>query len=243
MLRPGPNYQKDAWVVGLQRHGFTIEKQHPRHPEPGDLCLLWNRTRGLDCIARMYEAAGATVLIAENGYLSPNGAKMYALAKRHHNGKGEWYVGDEPRHTFQLNDWRSAGDHIVLLPQRGIGIPGIAMPHQWVRQVMERLRKVTDRPIRVRPHPGMAKSDPWPDLQGAHCAVTWGSGAGIKAIAHGIPVFHELNGWIGSGAAVFGTCKIEDCFTGDRGPMFHRLSWAQWSLEEVRTGKAFEHLI
>ena len=177
------------------RMGFDIVPKPLRHPDPGDLCLLWNRTRSFDEIALTYERAGGIVLVAENGYLgSTPDRKLFSVSLRYHNGLGEWYVGPEPREEFPLRPWRTAGDHILLLPQRGIGVRGVAMPTTWLDQVRQRLRKVTDRPIRIRRHPGASKSDPWPDLRGAHCAVTWGSGAGIKAIAHGIPVFHELEG-------------------------------------------------
>lgn len=245
LLRNTPSYKPASFAAGLARHGFVIDAKPQRQPRPGDLLLMWNRNRSFEGYAATYERAGAQVLVAENGYIgtAEDGGKLYALARRFHNGRGEWFVGPEPRRTFQLRDWRETGGHIVLLPQRGIGPAGIAMPSLWVDRVRSRLKLVTDREIRVRRHPGAAKSDPWPDLRGAHCAVTWGSGAAIKAIAYGIPVFHELSGWIGADAARFGIKNIEDCFVGDRGPMFHRLSWAQWALREVETGEAFEHLI
>ena len=108
--------------------------------------------------------------------------------------------------------------------------------------MVKRLQQITDRPIVVRKHPGAAKSDPWPDLEGAWCAVTWGSGAAIKAMVAGIPVFHEMLNWIGAPAARFGVSNIEDCLTGDRERMLHRLSFAQWSLDEISSGEAFAWL-
>jgi hypothetical protein len=244
LLRNTPSYRPASFAAGLARHGYLIDAKPQRQPRPHDLLLLWNRSRGMEGYARRYEQAGAKVLIAENGYLpDPKGGKLYALARQHHNGRGQWFVGPEPRMTFPLRDWRASGGHVLILPQRGIGPAGIAMPSLWGDRMRARLRAVTDREIRLRRHPGAARSDPWPDLRGAHCAVTWGSGAGIKSIGLGIPVFHELAGWIGEGAARFGIRNIEDCFTGDRGPMFHRLSWAMWRLDEIESGEAFEYLI
>lgn len=244
-LRPSVSYRADAFRAGLKRLGFEIEQHYRRDPAPDDLLLLWNRNRGHEAIAEIYDRAGARVIIAENGYLGADdaGGKLFALALGQHNGAGRWHVGPEPRRSFDLRPWREAGDHILVLPQRGIGGRGVAMPYAWPDQVKARLAQVTSRPIRIRKHPGAAKSDPWPDLEGAHCAVTWGSGAGIKAIAYGIPVIHELPSWIGAPAARLGLDKIEDCFTGDRGPMFHRLSWAQWTSAEIESGTAFDHLL
>jgi hypothetical protein len=68
--------------------------------------------------------------------------------------------------------------------------------------------------------------------------VTWGSGAGIKSIVAGIPVFHEMPNWIGAPAAKLGLDDIEQPFLGDRQPMLNRLAWAQWDLDEIASGEA-----
>lgn len=251
LLKRSDSYRADAFRRGLERHGFRFEERYRKDPGPGDLLLMWNRVRAFDPLACSYEQAGATVLVAENGYLAPRlnlfdrvkGPKLFALARGRHNGQGEWPIGDEPRTEFELRPWRECGDHILVLPQRGIGVTGQGMPALWLPDITRRLEAATKRPVRVRKHPGPGRPDPWPDLKGAHCAVTWGSGAALKAICHGIPVFHEMRGWIGATAARHGIADLEDCFTGARGPMLHRLSWAQWSAEEIESGEAFARLI
>lgn len=245
MLRPTISYRPELFAAGLRRLGFGIEARYRREPRPGDLLVLWNRNRAFDPVASRYEEAGARVIVAENGYLGVDeaGGKLFALALGHHNGAGRWYVGPEPRRSFELRPWREAGNHIVVLPQRGIGAPGVRMPSAWLEGAKRRLERMTDRPVRIRRHPGASKSDPWPDLAGAHCAVTWGSGAAIKAIAYGIPVFHELEKWIGAPAARCGLADLEDCYLGEREPMFRRLSWAQWSSRELESGEAFACLL
>lgn len=245
LLRPTPSYRPEVFRAGLVRLGFDVETHYRRDPRPGDLLVLWNRGRSYEAVAQIYEAAGARVIVAENGYLGTDedGGKMFALALGQHNGAGRWHVGAEPRRTFELRPWRAAGDHVLILPQRGIGCRGVAMPSGWLDSVKRRLGEVTRRPIRIRKHPGAAKSDPWPDLAGAHCAVTWGSGAAIKAIAAGIPVIHELASWIGAPAARLGIDHLEDCYLGDRSRMFHRLSWAQWSAREIDSGEALAYLL
>lgn len=245
LLRTSVSYRAESFASGLARHGFSLEDKWLKRPEPGDLLVMWNRTRGMEAIAQIYERAGATLLIAENGYLGSddNGHKLFSLARNHHNGAGQWHVGAQPRRTFDLKPWREKGDHILILPQRGIGEHGVAMPQSWPIAIKRRLAEITDRPIRVRAHPGANRTDPWPDLKGAHCAVTWASGAALKAICHGIPVFHGLKNWIGAPAARYDFDNIEDCFLGERDAMLHRLSWAQWSIREIQSGEAFERII
>jgi hypothetical protein len=140
--------------------------------------------------------------------------------------------------------WRSTGDHIVVLPQRGMGEPGVRMEKSWTADVVRRLEAVTRRPIVVRDHPGPRPHPPlMHELEGAWCAVTWASGGGIKAICYGIPVFYEFPKWIGAEAAVFGIDRIEAPYLGSPGTMLRKLSWAQWSRQEIATGEPFRWLL
>jgi hypothetical protein len=247
-FRDSPYYRRDAFRAGLRRAGFDVGHQPKANPDPRDVLLIWNRSPANEVYASRYEKAGARVIVAENGYIGTDsdGHILYALALNQHLGAGKWRDGAGDRWGrlgLQLSPWRRSGTEIVVLPQRGIGAPGVAMPREWPLTIVERLRKVTDRPIRVRPHPGKEKTDPFFDLTSAWAAVTWASGAGIKSIVYGVPVFHELKSWIGAPAARFGIDNIENPFLGDRLPMLRRLAYAQWTLAEIQSGEAFSWLL
>ena len=243
LLHHSPYYRLHVFSEGLKKHGFRIIHDRNASPRgPDDLLLLWNRNRPHEQIAQRYEAAGATVLISENGYLG----KTKALAKNHHSGAGSWHVGQADRWGalgIDIKPWRDDGEHILVLPQRSIGEIGVAMPRNWEQTIMPRLKKMTKRPIRLRKHPGKNNDHPIEaDLDGAWAAVTWASGAGLKAICAGIPVFHDYAKWVGALAATT-TFDIENPYLGDRGTMFHNLAWAQWSWEEIESGEAFKWLL
>lgn len=249
LFRSPSTYRRDEFLSGLKRHGYHAEMMPRRNPQPGDILLLWNRKGREDQTAKVYERAAATVLVAENGYINgADGQKRYALAIGQHNGAGKWRVGGPERFDamgIELHAWRS-GDEIVLLPQRGIGAPGVAMPLRWVNTTEAMLKRSTRRKISTRRHPGHLKTEPYEALKHAHCAVTWGSGAAIKALAHGIPVFHGLKSWIGAAAASqldgadIERPKMSD---DDRLEMFRRLAWAQWDMAQITSGEAFEWLL
>lgn len=231
--------------TGFRRLGFEITERDET-PEPHDVLVIWNRFQSSERWATRYEKAGATVLVAENGWIGDiDGCRPIALARSHHNGAGWWPVGDEERWSkfgVTLAPWRENGEHILVLAQRGFGEPGIAMPPGWVDMIKTRLRMMTRRKIVVRLHPGTEKPQE-PDFAGAWAAVTWASGAAIKALAAGVPVLYEMPKWIGAPAARYGIEAIEDPFLGDRMPMFHRLSYAQFSPFEIETGEPLTRLI
>lgn len=247
LLKTTGSYARDAFVAGLARAGYEISETPSRSPTPADILVTWNRTGREANAVRPYDLVGARVLIAENGYVAPrDGSKRFALAITDHNGAGAWPVGGPERFEalgLELKPWRSVGDQVVVLPQRGIGRPGVAMPQTWTARVWRELPKLTERRLVLRRHPGPDKTEPYDALRGAHAAVTWGSGAGIKALAVGVPVFFEFPRWIGAPAARLGITALEKPWLGDRLPMFQRLAWAQWSREEIESGEAFAWLL
>jgi hypothetical protein len=233
----------------LRECGFEVTTAPHARPQPGDVLVIWNRYGHYEAVANAYERAGATVLVAENGYVGSDeeGRQLYAISRSQHNGAGTWEVesGDRwSRLNIELKPWRSGGSFILVLPQRGIGSREIAMPAAWLAGVVSRLGQQTKRAVRIRQHPGKLPHPPLePDLADCFAAVTWGSGAAIKAIIAGVPVFHEFSRWIGAPAAKFGAANLEQPFVGDRLPMLRRLAYAQWSVAEIERGEPFALLL
>lgn len=239
----------DLFTGGLCAAGFELLPGLPAIVQANDVLVTWNRYARDAYASAAFERAGAKVIIAENGYIGSDrdGRQLYAMALGHHNGAGTWRMGQRARwkeQNIELRPWRDRGDEIVLLPQRGFGAPGVAMPEGWAQRTIDQLRRVTQRPVKIRPHPG--KNSPVvtleDDLSNAWAVVTWGSGAAIKALALGVPVFHLLPAWIGSPMARLGVETIETPWRGDRDPAFHRIGWAQWTVDEIRAGLPFRWL-
>lgn len=242
LLHHSPYYRLKVFSAGLVANGYRVIQDRNASPTKDDVLLIWNRNPPHEKIAQIYENAGATVIVTENGYLG----QTKAIAKWHHAGAGDWNVGIEDRFSaigIDVKPWRTEGDHILVLPQRSIGEKGVAMPRNWLNNILPRLSNATKRPIQVRKHPGKNCEIPLEkDLEGAWAAVTWASGAGIKAICAGIPVFHDYGKWVG-GPAASCTFDLENPYLGDRTKMLHRLAWAQWTWDEIESGEAFRCLL
>ncbi len=247
LLRHAPHTKFKAFERGLKRLGYEVS-DNSSLPRENDILLMWNRYHRNEVHAREYERVGGKVIVAENGWIGKiDGCKPIALCIGHHNGKGKWFVGETDRWSkcgIELQPWREEerGEHILLLPQRGFGEEGVKMPQGWLSETMKRVARISRRPILVRNHPGTEKPKD-PDFSGAWCAITWASGAAIKALAAGIPVFYEMPYWLGQSAAREGIDLIERPFMPDRLPMFRRLAWAQWSPLEIETGEPFVELL
>jgi hypothetical protein len=227
-IRDSTNYHHSAWVNGLLANGYSMCDRIDR-PEPDDVLLLWNRNARDEPDARNFEKHGATVLVAENGYMGKwwNGHKWFALSVGHHNGAG--WIPDLPdrwnRYGFEFPAWKTDGTELVFLPQRGIGEHGIAMQKGWNPPVN----------CRTRPHPGINPCVELPeDLKNARAVLTWGSGAAIKAIANGVPCFHGFREWICKDASIFidGKNDFDSVHLCDRLPAFRRVLSGMWTASE-----------
>lgn len=255
LIRHQPLYRRESFIEGLRVQGWQVS-EHVR-PHPQNCVVIWNRYSRWESIAKLYERAGGTVLIAENGYLGRewNGGSWYALSRNFHNGGGWW--PSEPEHTPQsqqrwtsfgtdVQGWRRGGSEIVVLATRGIGPDGIREPAGWSDRIADEVRRRSSLPVRVRKHPGERDCIPLAsDLANARAVVTWGSGGALKALLWGIPVFHGFPKWIGAGGAqlIDGSTDFDRPGMPNRLGMFRRLAWAMWSIEEIKKGLPFQCLL
>lgn len=247
----------EAFVEGFSRVGFMPVEIPPQqeHVRPGDVLAIWNRMREYEPIADWFEKQGGTVLVAENGYMGRDerGAQYYALSRNAHNGAGVWVPGNAARFArlnIELKPWRTEGRHILICPNRGIGMMKFKPPGDWLERTQAALYRLTNRVVRVRPHPGHWKrleEHPdvglFKDLENAWACVIWSSSAGLRALVAGVPVIRCAPWWIAAGAAGTRLEEIENPPMPDRQPVFESLSGAQWTLEEIRSGVAFRTLL
>lgn len=231
-LRYTPVERVHMFKAGLQRHGYRVEMGLPVNAGDRDIFVTWNRIGPADAAARNFQKSGRKVLVTENAAWGNDfrGQQWYSIARDYHNTAGCFPVGDSTRWDFlevDLPPFRAEGETIIL-PQRGIGSPPVAMPLLWPEKAL------AEYGGRIRRHPGRHPAIPLEqDLQRAGRVITWGSGAAIKALLMGIPVISEMPRWIGE----------QDNTEGGRLEMFRRFSWAQWRWGEIENGQAFEWLI
>lgn len=251
MVRADPWYRRESFAKGLAACGYQVEGPPRGTPSPDDVLVIWNRYGHYHTLANQFEQAGARVIVAENGAMGRDwlGAYWYSLTLSAPGCAGGFAQGGPERWDslgVELCEWRKIEGEVIILGQRGIGPPGIAMPAGWDRQQLEKFKRTTAT-VRLREHPGEKRAVPLErDLADAIMVVTWSSGAALKALAWGIPVMYGLPQWIGAPAATAVDKPLDLWLQTEedaRLPMFRALGWTMWRTQEIETGEPFRRLI
>ena len=170
----------------------------------------------------------------------------------------------------QLKPWRQTGNHILMCLQRdgGWSMAGWDVIDWALKNIIE-LRKYSDRPIRIRPHPGDKKASKYCDRLLKLCqgrglgnigisqpessltddfAMCWAvvnhnSSPGVAAIIEGIPVIlTDSDRSQARDMATLGIHRIENPLLPDRDAWIQRISQFHWNHAEVESGACWAHM-
>jgi hypothetical protein len=268
LIRDKPHYRSESFCDGLRRAGYDPIMQTQLNGKQikgsDELVICWNAYGRYGQARDQADRAGCRTFVAENGYFGKDkeGRQFYALAEHGHTGSGRWRVGPEARrdHLLQTQTgscefapWREKGEHILVCAQRGIGEMKMRSPYRWEEDVQKIIRQTTDRPIRVRLHPGRhpAQRELAEDLKNAWACVVWSSNSTTSALRAGIPTFYAaphivhqgLRDGSKAGALPLSGANLDNPQFGDREGSFHVMSWAQWSVRELEKGVPWQFLL
>jgi len=129
----------------------------------------------------------------------------------------------------------------------------------WVMSTVKEIRKYTERPIVIRPHPRAPFSFSHPTAKiitpqkiantydnfdidyAAHCVVNHNSGPGVQAAISGTPVIVDSSSLA---ADVTDTYEnIESAKLPDRTAWFTRLCHTEWTVDEIKQGTPLKRLL
>lgn len=236
-LRHAVPERLDAFKRGLTRLGYAVDLAgtDTRHIGLRDVYVTWNLIGYSRVLADHFRDRGGRVLVVENATWGNSfaGKRWYTLCRDVHNTvpRETLPMGHESRFDalgVDLAPFRTSGE-VIILPQRGIGPAGVAMPFNWTLKASHR-----HQGARIRYHPGTKPCKPLAeDLAKAGRVVTWGSGAAVLALTYGVAVTSDMPNWIGA----------QDNTDAGRLAMFRRLAWSQVRLEEIADGSALQRLL
>ena len=164
---------------------------------------------------------------------------------------------------LKIKPWRKKGDHVLIVGQNMFDASLFGIDFEWwVKNTIQHLRRYTDRPIVFRDHPenkdemrNLLDTYKWcnvsysnsgtinDDLKNAHCTISYTSGSSIDSILAGIPVIpcNECNFvWPISSHSLE---DVENPKCGEREQLLYDLAYTQWTVDEIKQGKPWKHLI
>jgi|TARA_B110000459_G_scaffold147067_1_gene160270 hypothetical protein len=154
--------------------------------------------------------------------------------------------------NLEIQPWKKNGREILVCPSSdtmtrwctGLG------EKEWVQKTVEKIKRHTDRPVRVRYKPRANKmSGPMAeelagvpafteDIKDVYAVVTAASMCAVDAIAYGIPIFCEADSFA-THVGEQDISKIETPAYAERQLWFNHLAYQQYTQEEIASGLAY----
>ena len=151
---------------------------------------------------------------------------------------------DDRANKFDVNisNLRKDGKHILVCPS-SVGIHKYINDTMWTNSTVEKLKQLTDRPIKIRSKPrGKGTSGPSvadvhikDDLKDAWCTVTSCSISALESLCEGIPVICHSKSFA---APVCSTTlnDIDNPFYTEPNEWINSLCYQQFTPEEITNG-------
>jgi len=260
VVAPGKN---SKIIGGAYAQGLKVATMNPTayvlqaHPQA---VVMYGLLRGLHQVWNMAKRFNLDWIYLDNGYLKPghyDGHYSATINALQHTGAGEYERGQSRFEGLDLgweplSPWRKTGDYILIFPPTEVfsSLMGFNPP-MWIKDVRERLSRVTDRPIKIRAKPGSrlnGKKVPKgatleEDLEKAYAVVTYNSKAAILALVRGTPVFVSSPNCCVS-ISSNDVSRIEDpYYPEDRMRWLYALAANQFTLDELKTGYCHRVLV
>jgi hypothetical protein len=162
---------------------------------------------------------------------------------------------------ISLKPWRSTGNHILICLQRngGWSMGGLDVL-SWMDNIINTIKKYSNRHIIVRAHPGDKKIKRFlqikhknvslstkerliDDLVGAWATVVYNSSPSVASLIEGVPSFlTDPNPQQSQSFGVANTdiSQIENPQMPDRQAWIERLAMCHWNFDELKSGEAWQ---
>lgn len=240
-----------ALQVGLERHGVESRIRAPWQGVEADTCACWGWR-----LAAPLVRAGKRVLVMEHGYIGDR-KQWTSLGWNGLNGRAQFaQARDEKRFDAHFDalykPWQPGGEYALLVGQ----VDGDASLYgmdfcAWAVRAAGQIRKHIGLPVMFRPHPvaiefgqpqtiGGAKTlrgHLADAIAGAAVVVTFNSNTATEAMLAGKPTVTLDPGAVAWPVAAH-EYRIQD--EPDRLTWAREVAWRQFTMEEIRSGFAWE---
>jgi hypothetical protein len=271
----GPLNSKNIFAKFVKSMQSTGDDVHINKEIDGDVAVIWSvlwqgRMRNYKQIWQRYRQANKPVIVLEVGGMRRN--KSFKIAINGVNRKADFANQDVdntrwPLFNHTLKPWKQTGNTILILGQHDASEQWSGMPSMniWFEQQINEIRKYTDRPIQVRPHPrnpigfdykkfkDVSLVRPVMDrntvddtnfkdtLKDAWAVVNHSSNPAIEAVINGIPVFVSTDS-LCSDVGNHSLVDINNPKMPDRREWTEKLSYTEWFEDEIENGSPWQRI-
>lgn len=239
-------------LAGIEASGDkAVIAQHYR--KGFDCYMFWGLRRRH---ARQIIAAGEPFVCVERGYLGNRIKEWLMVGIGGLNGFANFNNDNVPGDRWelwkdQLLPWKGGGDYALIMGQ----VPGDMSlrgmdPYKWAEATAIEARKYYKK-VYFRPHPDVGKArkvtnalmllgDYNEAIDKSAVVITYSSNAAVDSVMRGTPAISTIRG---SMAWDVTSHRIDQpLYRGDREAWGHRLAYAQWHIDEIKSGEAWRHI-
>ena len=270
----------DALAKGITESGDTVVY----NDRDADVAVIWSilfagRMEPNKDVYADFKARGKPVVVIEVGQLrrgitwrlginAVNNSGTFP--KPPHENTKRW-----DKFNIPLKPWRESGmfDYVVIATQRQDSMQWHGLPptEKWVVQWIDAIKRYSNRPIVVRPHPRDYLTDltyvsyKHPDtlistpksindkdrmdfpslLEKTHLVINWSSGPAVESIINGVPVLVSEDSFAHS-VSTDSITQIDNPSKPDRKYWCEKMAYTEWYEEELAEGEPWrllkEHL-
>ena len=271
----GPNNSKKvfkAFIESLEKAGEEIQLNCNGN---SDVAVIWSvlwqgRMKGYKSIWEECQQKNKPVVVLEVGGIKRNETFKVGIngVNREADFANENVDGERwKKLNIKLKPWQPTGDTIIICGQHHQSHQWRNNPtmNLWFEQQINEIRKHTDRPIIVRPHPrnpigldtkrwkNVSYKIPQRDyntiddtdfketLKHAWAVINYSSNPAMMAVFNGIPVFVSAQSLcydVGNN----NLNKINNPVMPDRQNWANSLAYTEWTTEEIKQGFPWERI-
>lgn len=264
-LQSEPVWQ--AFLEGARKNGF----EPVENSMSADCAVIWSvlwsgRMRNNKTVYDHYRNQGKPIFIIEVGALKRGITWKISINNITSQGLYANTLNldvDRPRKLgifpYPYRQNRKQDIVIALQHRKSLQWQGLPAPDTWLREKISEIRKYSDRPIVVRPHPRdgvkifKEKSvifeqpkkivDTYDEFDlkfDCHCLINHNSGPAIQAAINGVPVICDVTSLASPLSNKIS--EIEQLSMPDRTQWLIELSHTEWLLDEIRQGIPIERI-
>ena len=262
----------EAFTQSLETAGEEIQLNCNGN---SDVTVIWSvlwqgKMKGYQSIWEECQKKNTPVVVLEVGGIKRNETFKVGIngVNREADFANQTFDGERwKKLNIELKPWRSTGDTIIICGQHHRSHQWRNNPtmNLWFEQQINEIRKHTDRPIVIRPHPrnptgfdiskwkNVTKVLPQRDyntvddtdfkekLKQAWAVVNYSSNPAMMSVFNGIPVFVSAQSLcydVGNTSL----SNINNPAMPDRSNWANKLAYTEWTTEEIKQGLPWQRI-